>query len=60
MDNAYNACNGSIRVANNIITKSLIIGKSKQSQIIDSDLIIEAVNELTLGWAYERNSRNDI
>ena len=45
----YNACNGSIRVANNIITKSLIIGKSKQSQIIDSDLIIEAVNELTLG-----------
>ena len=45
----YNACNGSIRVANNIITKSLMIGKSKQSQIIDSDLIIEAVNELTLG-----------
>lgn len=45
----YNACNGSIRVANNIITKSLIIGKSKQSQIIDSDLIIEAVNELTFG-----------
>lgn len=45
----FNTCNGSIRVVNNIITKCLIIGKSKQSQIIDSDLVLEAVNELTLG-----------
>ena len=45
----FNACNGSIRVANNIITKSLIIGKSKQFQTIDSDLILEAVNDLALG-----------
>ena len=45
----FNACNGSIRIANNIITKSLIIGKSKQLQTIDSNLILEAVNELALG-----------
>ena len=45
----FNACNGSIRVANNIITKSLIIGKNKQLQSIDSNLILEAVNELALG-----------
>lgn len=45
----YNGCNGSIRVANNIITKSLIIGKSKQLPTIDSNLILEAVNELSLG-----------
>ena len=45
----FNACNGSVRVANNIITKSLIIGKSKQFQTIDSDLILEAVNDLALG-----------
>ncbi len=45
----YNASNGSIRVVNNIITKSLIIGKSKQLSTIDSNLILEAVNELALG-----------
>ena len=45
----YNGCNGSIRIANNIITKSLIIGKSKQVPTIDSNLILEAVNELSLG-----------
>ena len=45
----FNACNGSIRVANNIITKSLIIGKSKQLQTIDSNLVLEAVNDLALG-----------
>ena len=45
----YNGCNGSIRIANNIITKSLIMGKSKQVPTIDSNLILEAVNELSLG-----------
>ena len=45
----FNACNGSVRVANNIITKSLIIGKSKQLQTIDSNLVLEAVNDLALG-----------
>lgn len=45
----YNACGGSIRVANNIITKSFIIGKSKELSTIDSNLIIESVNDLSLG-----------
>ena len=45
----YNACGGSIRVANNIITKCFIIGKSKDSQIIDSDIVLESANELALG-----------
>ena len=45
----YNASNGCVRVANNIITKSLIIGKSKQLPTIDSNLVLDAVNELALG-----------
>lgn len=45
----YNACAGSVRVVNNIITKSLIIGKSKNLQAIDSNIVLEAINELTLG-----------
>lgn len=45
----FNACSGSLRVANNIITKSLIIGKNKESQTIDSNIILEAVNDLALG-----------
>lgn len=49
LETIYSACNGSIRVANNIITKSLLIGKSKSKQIIDSDVILEASNELALG-----------
>ena len=45
----YSACNGSIRIANNIITKCLIIGKSKEKQSIDSEIVLEASNELSLG-----------
>ena len=45
----YNACGGSLRVVNNIVNKSLIIGKNKDSQTIDSDIILEAANELALG-----------
>lgn len=45
----YSACNGSLRVANNIITKCLIIGKNKEKQIIDSEIVLEASNELSLG-----------
>ena len=43
----FSASNGSIRIANNIITKCLIMGKSKNSQTIDSDTVLEAVNDLT-------------
>jgi len=49
LETIYSACNGSIRVANNIITKSFLIGKSKNKEIIDSDVVLEATNELALG-----------
>ena len=45
----YNSCNGSIRIVNNIITKSLIIASSKNQNIIDNNLILEAYNDLELG-----------
>lgn len=45
----FNGCNNSIRVANNIITKSLLIGCNKQQQNIDAEIIMEAVNDLALG-----------
>lgn len=45
----YSACNGSIRMVNNIITKCFIIGKSKNKEYIDSDIVLEASNELSFG-----------
>jgi len=45
----FNGCNNSIRVANNIITKALIISYGKQEKNISTDTIMEALNELTLG-----------
>ncbi len=45
----YNSCNGSIRTANNIITKSLIIASGKGKNFIESDIILEAFNDLALG-----------
>ena len=44
-----NSCNGSIRVVNNIVTKSLIIASNKSKNIIDTEIIMEAINELALG-----------
>ena len=45
----FNACGGSVRQVNNIITKCFIIGKSKNMQIIDSNIVLEATNDLLLG-----------
>ena len=45
----YNSCNGSLRVVNNIITKAFIIGANMQKNVIDTEIIMEAVNELALG-----------
>ena len=45
----YNSCNGSIRMVNNIITKCFIIGKSKNKDYIDTDVVLEASNELSFG-----------
>lgn len=49
IETIHSACNGSIRVANNIITKCLVIGNSKNSQIIDSDIVLAACNDISLG-----------
>ena len=49
IEGIFNSCNGSIRVVNNIITKSLIIASSKNQNIIDDNIIIEAYNDLSLG-----------
>ena len=49
IETIYNSSNGSIRVVNNIITKSLIISSSKCKNVIDSDDILEAFNDLSLG-----------
>lgn len=43
---AYSYSNGSIRKLNNILTKSLIIGASENKQVIDSDIILAAQNEI--------------
>lgn len=43
----YSACNGSLRIANNIILKCLILAKAKDKQSIDSDIVLEASNELS-------------
>ena len=45
----YNGCLGSLRVANNIITKSLIIASKKEERCLSTDTIMEALNELALG-----------
>lgn len=47
IETIYSASNGSIRVINNIITKCFIIGKSKNKEYIDSELVLEASNELS-------------
>lgn len=44
-----NASGGSIRQVNNIITKCLILGKSKERQTIDSNIVLEAINDLMFG-----------
>ncbi len=49
IETIYNSSNGSIRVVNNIITKSLIIASSKFQNVIDSDIVLEAFNDLALG-----------
>lgn len=45
----FNASGGSIRQVNNIITKCFIIGKSREVQTIDSNIVLEATNELSFG-----------
>lgn len=45
---AYGSCNASLRQLNRILTKALIIGAQNQKQNIDSDMILAAVNDISL------------
>lgn len=44
-----NASNGIPRIINKICDSSLIIGNTKNENIIDSDIVMLAVNEIELG-----------
>jgi len=48
MLSAYSSSGGSIRKLNLILTKALIIGAQNNKSIIDTDIILSAVNEIEL------------
>lgn len=45
---AYGSCNGSLRLLNLILTKALAIGAQNSKQNIDSDMVLAAVNDISL------------
>lgn len=45
---ACGSCNGSMRVLNLILTKALTIGAQNHKQNIDSDMVLSAVNDISL------------
>lgn len=45
---AYGSCNASLRQLNLILTKSLTIGAQHQKQNIDSEMVLSAVNDISL------------
>ncbi|WP_035289163.1 AAA family ATPase [Clostridium sp. KNHs214] len=45
---AYRSCAGSIRRLNMILTKALIIGAQHEKNVIDTDIIMAAANEISL------------
>ena len=49
MEAIINAANGIPRIINKICNSSLLIGNTKNANIIDSDIIMLAVNENELG-----------
>ena len=49
IETIFSACGGSLRQVNNIINKCFIIGHSKNLQTIDSNVVLEATNDLALG-----------
>ncbi|MDI9509375.1 MAG: hypothetical protein QM217_06110, partial [Bacillota bacterium] len=44
-----NASNGIPRIINKLCNASLLIGNTKNANIIDSDIVMAAVNEIELG-----------
>ena len=45
---AYASCNSSLRQLNLILTKALTIGAQNQKQNVDTDMILAAVNDISL------------
>ena len=45
---AYGSCNGSLRQLNLILTKALSIGAQNSKQNIDSDIVLVAVDDISL------------
>lgn len=48
MEAIYSCCNGSIRKLNSILTKCLIAGSQKKSEEINTDIVMQAQNEVEL------------
>lgn len=44
----YACCNGSIRILNSLIDKCLLVGYMDKSDIINSDIVMNAVNDMNL------------
>lgn len=49
IESIWNVSNGSIRIINNVITKSLIIGSKNSKSVIDNEVVLEAIQDLSLG-----------
>lgn len=45
---AYSSCNGSLRQLNSILTKSLMLGAQNEATSINTDMILSAVNDISL------------
>lgn len=45
---AYGSCNNSLRLLNQIITKALMIGAQNEKNHIDSEIILSAVNDISI------------
>lgn len=49
IETVWNGSNGSIRVINNVIMKSLIIGSKTGKNVIDNEIVLQAYEDLSLG-----------
>lgn len=49
IESIINAANGTARIINSLCDKSLFIGNNQNKNIIDSDVVLSAINEITIG-----------
>ena len=49
IETIWGGSNGSIRVINNVITKSLVIASKNSKSVIDNEVVLEAFEDLSLG-----------